>query len=209
MFYELLQDYTHHGGSIKKLKTIPKGTLVSKEPFREEKGYEYITASYGNHSGFFLSKEIVEGNPEFFKKLNEKEYQTILSSLELKNAIHKASEFLSVKDMQDLVRDTLQLKSEEPDPKEEFIELLQILQEEIEKNTYEEYLKFPNLGLNETLPKQEPCHCGNDGTKPCWSTACPQRLIISYGTGSGNPSFNPTWTVSTTIHNINKKENND
>jgi glycerol-3-phosphate cytidylyltransferase len=24
------------------------------------------------------------------------------------------------------------------------------------------------------------CTCGNDGTKPCWSTACPKRLIVTY-----------------------------
>ena len=27
-----------------------------------------------------------------------------------------------------------------------------------------------------------PCSCGNDGTKPCWSTACPNRLVVTYTT---------------------------
>jgi len=28
------------------------------------------------------------------------------------------------------------------------------------------------------------CHCGNDGTKPCYSTACPSRIIVTYTTNS-------------------------
>ena len=100
---------------------------------------------------------------------------------------------------------------EEPDPREEFVKKMEEIQKEMEKvverNTppfqpFQPYHPAPN-------PYNAKCHCGNDGTQPCWSTACPQRIVISYGTSSGYPSFNPTWTVSTTIHNINKNENND
>jgi hypothetical protein len=28
------------------------------------------------------------------------------------------------------------------------------------------------------------CHCGNDGTKPCYSTACPSRIVVTYTTNS-------------------------
>ena len=30
------------------------------------------------------------------------------------------------------------------------------------------------------------CHCGNDGTKPCWSTACPSRIVVTYTTNSNH-----------------------
>ena len=30
------------------------------------------------------------------------------------------------------------------------------------------------------------CSCGNDGTKPCWSTSCPKRLIVTYCSTSTN-----------------------
>jgi hypothetical protein len=215
MFYELIQDYTHHGGTIKRLVTIPKGTLVTEEPITgrtDEKGFEYSTVSYGDYDGYFLMKEVVENNPEFFRELSREEYTKAMAILEFKNAIIEASESLSVIEIYDAVTETFQAKAEEPDPKEEFKKLMKILQDEMEdinKVDPTELLKFPNLIPNETFPKQEPCHCGNDGTKPCWSTACPQRIVISYGTSSGYPSFNPTWTVSTTIHNINKNENND
>lgn len=213
MFYKLLQDYTHHGGTIKRLVTIPKGTLVTKEPMiADEKGFEYSTVSYGDYDGYFLMKEVVENNPEFFRELSKEEYTKAIANLEFKNAVVEASESLSVIEIYDAVTETFEDKAKEPDPTEEFKKLMKILQDEIEeinKVDHTELLKFPNLIPNETLPKMEKCHCGNDGTKPCWSTACPQRLIISYGTGSPNASFNPTWTVSTTIHNINKNENND
>ena len=212
MFYKLLQDYTHHGGTVKRLVTIPKGTLVTKEPFTDEPGFEYTTVSYGDHDGYFLSQEVVENNTEFFKELSEEEYEKSITILEFKNAVIEAHQNLSVIEIYDAVTETFEDKAKEPDPKEEFKKLMKILQDEIEEiNKVDpmEFLKFPNLRPNETLPKMEKCHCGNDGTKPCWSTACPQRLNISYGTGSSNASFNPTWTVSTTIHNINKNENND
>jgi hypothetical protein len=221
MFYKLLQDYTHHGGTIKRLVTIPKGTLVTKEPSSErtdEKGFEYSTVSYGDYDGYFLMKEVVENNPEFFRELSKEEYTKAMVTLEFKNSIIEASESLSVIEIYDAVTETFQAKEENPEPIEEFKkqmddilsnEFCKTLMDEINKVNPTELLKFPNLIPNETLPKMEKCHCGNDGTKPCWSIQCPQRLIITYSTGSSNASFNPTWTVSTTIHNINKNENND
>jgi hypothetical protein len=85
MFYLLLKDYTHHGGTIKKLKTISKGTLISKEPFRETVGLEYVTVSHGNQEGYYLSKEVVENNPEFFKKLTEQEFDKFVAIEKFKN----------------------------------------------------------------------------------------------------------------------------
>ena len=37
-------------------------------------------------------------------------------------------------------------------------------------------------GTNALKYNQYPCSCGNDGTKPCWSTACPNRLVVTYTT---------------------------
>ena len=30
------------------------------------------------------------------------------------------------------------------------------------------------------------CNCGNDGTKPCYSTACPSRIVVTYTTSNSN-----------------------
>jgi hypothetical protein len=186
MFYELIQDYTHHGGTIKRLQTIPKGTLVLKEPFNNEPGFEYSTVSYGDYDGYFLSKEIVENNPEFFRELSEEEYEKTIATLEFKNAIVEANQNLSVIEIYDAVTETFEDKTKEPDPKETFKLLLKRLQEEKEKAKeissppFQPYQPLPN-------PYNAKCHCGNDGTQPCWSTACPKRIIITYGTGTGTP----------------------
>jgi hypothetical protein len=207
MFYQLLQDYTHHGGTIKKLTTIPKGTLVSKEPFREQKDMEYITVSYGNHSGYYLSKDVVESNKEFFKEITEEEFEKELLTLEFKNILYKTNETLSIEEIYNIVDSVFKEKDEEPDPREEFLKKLEEINKEMEKtierNTqpFQPYHPIPN-------PYNSKCHCGNDGTQPCWSTACPKRIHITYGTGT-KPNENPCWTSSSTIHIINKKETND
>lgn len=208
MFYILLKDYTHHGGTIKKLTTIPKGTLISKEPFREQKDMEYITVSYGNQSGYYLSKDIVESNTEFFKKLTEEEFEKELLTLEFKNVLYKTNETLSIKEIYDIVDSIFKEKAEEPDTKEEFLKKLEEINKEMEKtidrNTppFQPYNPLPN-------PYNTKCHCGNDGSQPCWSTACPKRIIITYGTSGTKPIENPVWTTSATIHIINKNETND
>jgi hypothetical protein len=207
MFYLLLKDYTHHGGTIKKLKTIPEGTLISKEAFREKLGLEYITIGHGNQEGFYLSKEVVENNPEFFKKLTEQEFNKFIAIEKFKNDLYLANEYIPTNEIQDIVRDTLQLKSEEPDPREEFLKRLEEIQKEAEKiadrNTIP-FTPFPTMPLPEYNNK---CHCGNDGTTPCWSTACPKRIIITYGTGTRTPNPGMFWTSSYTINNTNKKNN--
>jgi hypothetical protein len=199
MFYQLIQDYTHHGGSIKKLTTIPKGTLISKEPFREQKDMEYTTVSYGNHSGYYLSKEIVESNIEFFKKLTESEFERELLILEFKNILYKTNETLSIEEIYNIVDSVFKERDEEPDPGEEFLKRL----EEIDRTTqpFQSYQPVSN-------PYDIKCHCGNDGSQPCWSTSCPKRIHITYGTGT-KPNGNSYWTISSTIHTINDKENND
>jgi hypothetical protein len=210
MFYELLQDYTHHGGTIKNLTTIPKGTLISREPFREIKNLEYSSCSYGEKPSMFLSAEVVENNPTFFKKLTEEEYTKALTKLKLKNTIYEFSEILEIKDFYDILDEVFVEKPQMLEEKELFEEQFRKFQEAIEEHISQTPLHFPNLIPNDTYPIMEKCHCGNDGTKPCWSTACPQRIIISYGgNGTGPSTIHPTWTVTATIHNINNKENND
>ncbi len=208
MFYILLTDYTHHGGTIKKLKTIPKGTLISKEPFRETVGLEYVTVGHGNQEGYYLSKEVVENNPEFFKKLTEQEFDKFVAIEKFKNDLWLANEHISIEEIYEIVNEAFVEMEEEPDPKEEFLKRLEEIQKEAEKiaerNTpiFQPYQPLPN-------PYNSKCHCGNDGTQPCWSTACPKRIIITYGTGTGDPNPGNFWTVTSTIHNTNKKENND
>lgn len=41
-------------------------------------------------------------------------------------------------------------------------------------NPFPIYPTFPDYTQN--------CPCGNNGTQPCWSTACPKRIIVTYGT---------------------------
>jgi hypothetical protein len=209
MFYLLLQDYTHHGGTIKKLKTISKGTLITKEPFRETEGLEYITVGHGNQDGYYLSKLIVENNPEFFKKLTEEEFNKIVVVEEFKNSIYLVNEVLSIEEIYDILNETFVEKEEEPDPKEEFLKRLEEIQKEMEKvadrNT-PPFNPMPFIPLHEMKNK---CHCGNDGTTPCWSTQCPKRIHITYGTGGSGTHPTTFWTTSYTINNTNKKENND
>ena len=208
MFYELIQDYTHHGGTVKRLETIPKGTLVVKEPFNDEPGFEYSTVSYGDYDGYFLSKEVVENNPQFFRELSEEEYEKTIATLEFKNAIVEANQNLSVIEIYNAVNETFEDKTKEPDPKETFKLLLKRLQEEKEKA--KELRSSPPFQPHTPYipPYNNLCHCGNDGTKPCWSTQCPKRIHITYGTGT-KPMENPCWTTSSTIHTINKNETND
>jgi|LakMenEpi03Aug12_release.lakeMendotaPanAssembly.Ray.scaffolds.fasta_scaffold392905_2 hypothetical protein len=208
MFYLLLKDYTHHGGTIKKLKTIPKGTLLSKEPFRENVGLEYVTVGHGNQEGYYLSKEVVENNPEFFKKLTEHEFNKFIAIEKFKNDLWLANEHISIEEIYEIVNEAFIEMEEEPDPREEFVKKMEEIQKEMEKvverNTlpFQPFHPLPN-------PYNAKCHCGNDGTQPCWSTACPKRIIITYGTGTGDPNPGNFWTVTSTIHNTNKKENND
>jgi hypothetical protein len=46
------------------------------------------------------------------------------------------------------------------------------------------YQPYPNPYNNQPY-----CSCGNDGTRPCWSTACPHRLHITYCTTNTAGSF--------------------
>ena len=215
MFYLLLKDYTHHGGTIKKLKTIPKGTLISREPFRETVGLEYVTVTIGfkgtTTGGYYLSKEVVENNPEFFKKLTEQEFDKFIAIEKFKNDLWSANEHISIEEIYEIVNEAFVEMEEEPDPKEEFAKKMEEIKKEmervIERNTppfqpFQPYHPLPN-------PYNAKCHCGNDGTQPCWSTACPKRIIITYGTGTGSPNPGNFWTVTSTINNTNKKENND
>lgn len=210
MFYQLLQDYTHHGGTIKNLSTIPKGTLISREPFREIKDMEYVSCSYGEKPSMYLSAEVVENNPKFFKKLTEEEYTKLLTKLKLKNSIYEYSEVLEIKDFYDILDEVFVEKPEIVDEKAEFEKKFKEFQEAIEEHAKKNPIPFPNIPIpNQTQPFKydNVCPCGNDGTKPCWSTACPKRIIITYGTGT--PPKGMFWTTSMTIHNINKDENND
>ena len=205
MFYQLLLDYTHHGGQIKNLSIIPKGTLISKEPFRETTGMEYVSCSYGDSASMYLSAEVVENNPKFFKKLTEEEYLKILTKLKLKNKLYQYNEILTIEEMYDVFNEAfveIQL-----DPKEEFRKRMKELTEMIkDKNE----IQTP-FSPNQTMPliHNNICHCGNDGTKPCFSTGCPRRIIISYGSGTAPHTGSTVCTYSYTINNRNNKENND
>jgi len=209
MFYLLLKDYTHHGGTIKKLKTIPKGTLLSKEPFRETVGLEYITIGHGNLEGYYFSKDVVENNPEFFKKLTEQECNKFVAIEKFKNDLYLISEHLAIEEIYEILDETFVEREEEPDPKEEFLKKLEEIKKEAEKiaerNT--PFNPFPIPNQTQPFKYDNVCPCGNDGTKPCWSTACPKRIIITYGIGTPEPGM--FWTSSYTINNINKEENND
>ena len=54
-------------------------------------------------------------------------------------------------------------------------------------------------------PYNNQCPCGNNGTQPCYSIACPKRLIVTYRGTTQNP--NGGWAHTTTSQI--KPENND
>lgn len=180
MYYRLKKSYTHHGGSEVKLVNLPEGTLLFKNPRGMGDRFYETVAESEDFTGFFINAEIVENYPEFFEKIEKEEWEKIILLNEVKSFIETVkSKGVNYEELIGIVEKTFG-RFNLPNP--------------FSYKPYEPII----------VPYERPhsiCGCGNDGTKPCWSTACPNRMIITYGTCS-----NPTWITNTTIDS--KKDEN-
>ena len=191
MKYITIKEYTHHGGTITKLHQIPVGTLVQRATVTEDNpGMEYVTVGFGDDHQYYIGALVVESSPEFFKPISDKEYWKEISKRELINqvmlnedrgitpeeSIQMLAEYFGVyveKEKEDLAKTFKELMKE-----------IDRVKEDSEKIPFQPFPSFPN-DWQPIQPKPY-CQCGNDGTRPCWSTACPNRLIITYSVTSNS-----------------------
>jgi hypothetical protein len=200
--YITIKDYTHHGGTTTKLTNIPSGTLVVEEKvLADNPDMEYKTCGIGDDPQFYLSAEIVENSPQFFKELTYDEFLREIAKREVINIceVHLAKG-LSPQIIIDFIKEHYfsAVDSAKPEePVKEFEGILKGLKEIIEdaksKPVQNPFIGAPYVPLYPNHNQYPTCHCGNDGTKPCWSTACPNQLKITYGT--------TTTTTGTTTYN--------
>jgi hypothetical protein len=202
MYYITLKSYTHHGGTKVNLNEIPEGTLIQRAVVMDDNpGMEYITVGFGDDGQFYLSAEVVENSPQYFEEIEEEDYWKEISKREIINACLLAEErglepleaVQAISDHFDLDLDL----DEWPEPNEKLrdaSESFKKLMEEIERakeaekqkttQPFAPYQPYPNPYNNQPY-----CQCGNDGTRPCWSTACPHRLIVTYCSTNTAGSF--------------------
>jgi hypothetical protein len=189
--YITIRDYTHHGGTTTKLTNIPSGTLIVEEKvLADNPGMEYKTCGIGDDPQFYLSAEIVTNSPQFFKELSYDEFLREIAKREVINIceVHLAKG-LSPQVIIDFIKEHYfsAVDSAKPEePVKEFEGILKGLKELIEeaknKPAQNPFIGAPYVPLYPCTIPNPSCDCGNDGTKPCWSTACPRQLKITYGT---------------------------
>lgn len=82
---------------------------------------------------------------------------------------------------------------QENNPKhiEEMIEEFDKMMKQLKEGKENPFNPMPTMPYQPYIPQQpynnQPyCHCGNDGTKPCWSTACPKRIVVTYTTSNSS-----------------------
>jgi hypothetical protein len=212
-YYKLLKNYTHHGGTIVLLNEIPEGTLVQRALVTEDNpGMEYITVGFGDEGQFYLSAEVVENSPTYFEQIDEWEYWKAIATNELLNAVRLAGERgVSPLECVEIINDEFDLELDimdwdEPNDKlkeaaenfKKFMEGVERVKEESKQKPFQPITQpfVPYQPIPNPYNNQPYCQCGNDGTRPCWSTACPHRLIVTYcstttaGSFAGNTQSN-------------------
>jgi hypothetical protein len=225
MYYRLNKNYTHHGGTTVKLTEIKEGTLLFLD-VRAKRGYEYITVSYGEDSVYYLSSDIVENNSSYFEKISEEEFESIVAKIEFKNEVKiHIDKGLTYEDAMNCIEEAFDEDWDKiiPEPNDALIEALDQYTQGVEDAyDYDKLAKKLLEKLNDLeKAKQSPvnppinpyinpynnnqCPCGNNGTQPCYSIACPKRLIVTYCGTTQNP--NGGWSNTTTSQI--KPENND
>lgn len=203
--YITIRDYTHHGGTTTKLTNIPSGTLIVEEKvLADNPGMEYKTCGIGDDPQFYLSAEIVENSPEFFKELSYDEFLREVAKREIINIceVHLAKG-IGPQVVIDFIKEHYfsAVDSDKPEePVKEFEGILKGLKEIIEESKNKPVVNpfigapypgiYPNHQPNFTYPT---CYCGNTGQHPCFSSACTRQLPITYGT--------TTTTTGTTTYN--------
>jgi len=98
--------------------------------------------------------------------------------------------------------------TEKEKEEDEIDEIKKWIEEQLKKMGGKENTKsFPSYPSFPSLPQynQFYCHCGNDGSKPCLSTACPKRIIVTYGIGTGDPLPNH-FTTTTSVFTIKNRD---
>jgi hypothetical protein len=228
MYYRLKKNYTHHGGTTVKLSEIKEGTLLFLD-VNAKRGFEYITVSYGDDSVYYLSSDIVERNSSYFEQINEEEFESIVAKIEFKNEVKiHINKGLTYEDAMNCIEEAFDEDWEEiiPEPNDALIEavdrfnrnleetydydklakrLLEKLDElEKAKHIQQPYVQ-PFINSQPINPYNNTCPCGNTGSQPCFSVACPKRLIVTYCGTTQDP--NGGW-VRTTTSQI-KPDNND
>jgi hypothetical protein len=184
MKFITIKEYTHHGGTSVKLSQIPVGTLIQRAIVTDSNpGMEYVTVGFGDESQYYIGASVVENSPEYFKEISNEEYWKEIGKRELINtvllneergitpeeAINMIAEHFGIhvnKEKEDLARSFQDLMEE-----------IDRVKEQSQKMPFEPYPGWQPIGPGYRQPV---CQCGNDGTRPCWSTACPNRLIVTY-----------------------------
>ena len=206
MKYLSIKPYTHHGGTRVKLTEIPEGTLIQRALVTDTNpGMEYVTLGFGDEGQFYLSAEVIENSPEYFEEITEEDFWKEISKRELINAFILADErglsplegIQAISDYFDLELEIDPIEWPEPNENlKEAADRFKKLMEEIERIKEEEKQKpfqqpFAPYQPYQPNPynNQPYCKCGNDGTRPCWSTACPHRLIVTYCSTNTAGSF--------------------
>jgi hypothetical protein len=210
MKYLSIKAYTHHGGTAVKLTEIPKGTLIQRAIVVDTNpGMEYVTLGFGDTGQYYLSAEVVENSPEFFEELTEEEFWIEISKRELINQVILNEErgltpLESIQTISDYFDLDLEI-DEWPEPNEnlkgaaesfkKLMEEIERVKEEQRQKTVQPFAPYPPQPYPNPYNNQPYCSCGNDGTRPCWSTACPNRLIVTYcSTSTANPNSKPKCT---------------
>jgi len=229
MYYRLKKNYTHHGGTTVKLSEIKEGTLLFLD-VNAKRGFEYITVSYGEDPVYYLSSDIVERNSSYFEQITEEEFESIVAKIEFKNEVKiHINKGLTYEDAMNCIEEAFEEDWDQniPEPNEALIEAMDKFTRDVEEEyDYDKLAKRLLEKLNElekakqshTNPQVYPpsnpyinpynnnqCPCGNNGTQPCYSIACPKRLIVTYCGTTSDP--NGGW-VRTTTSQI-KPDNND
>jgi len=200
--YITIKDYTHHGGTTTKLTNIPSGTLIVEEKvLADNPGMEYKTCGIGDDAQFYLSAAIVENSPEFFLELKYDEFLREVAKREIINIceVHLAKG-IGPQEIIDFIQEHYfaAVAYEKPaEPVKEFEGILKGLKEIIEEAKNTQVVNpfigapYPNRHISPYPGIYPTCHCGNTGLQPCWSTACPNRVRITYGTTTtGTTTYN-------------------
>ena len=226
MKYVLIKDYTHHGGTQLLLSEIPEGTiLVPSKSQPDEPMYE--TVSHGKEPCYLIPAKIVENFPTYFELLDEEEFQRNLAKEQIFNAIQNGIDngieaqeaiflicdefdipYTDTEEMPEKAEEIKEESIEKEDESEKIDEIKNWIEEQLNKMNGKENTKsFPSYPSVPSYPQDNQfyCHCGNDGSKPCWSTACPKRIIVTYGIGTGDPLPNH-FTTTTSIFTMKNRD---
>ena len=206
MYYKLTKSYTHHGGKKLRLSEITEGTIVQKDSVVEDNpGFEYLTISFGDEPQYYLSADVVENSEEYFEPISREDYVREIGSRELINVVLLNQERgITPEESAEIILNHFDLEEEfELDFEDEDLDSIYNPNESLRKAAEEFKKELERLSPEKHYPNFQPfsptvpnmpisnptapyCHCGNDGSKPCWSTSCPKQLIISYTVISSN-----------------------